>query len=105
MALATRATALCMALAMALAGCSSQSSGQNYILGALKTLVASKKAAAATKPPGQVTRTELAALGGPVMRFKIASRGIDSFLVRYQQSGPIAVWTDGSGTTFTFRNG
>lgn len=107
MALGTRAVwcAAALAAALAVAGCNSKSVGPSYFGAALKTAVASKKAKAATKAPDQVTRAELAALGGPVMRLRVASRGIDTFLVRYQQSGAISVWTDGSGTTFTFRNG
>jgi hypothetical protein len=108
MALGMRAAAgiaLVLAAALAVTGCSSKSAGQNYFAAAAKSLIAGRKAAQAAVKPDQVTREQLAAQGGPVMRLRVASRGIDTFLVRYQQSGPIAVWTDGSGVTFTFRNG
>lgn len=91
--------------ALALAGCSSKSDGQ-ISLGALaKATLQGRKAGKTAPSLDQVSRADLAAQGGPVMRMKVASRGIDTFLVRYQQSGPISVWTDGGGTTFTFRNG
>lgn len=90
--------------ALAMAGCGSKSDGQ-ISLGALAKSMVQGRKAAKTASPDQVSRADLAAQGGPVMRMKVASRGIDTFLVRYQQTGPISVWTDGSGTTFTFRNG
>ncbi len=103
------ALAVALAAGLALSGCSNDKSGQKTVgaalAAAIKDTVGGKGGGAAPKTPDQMTRAELAAQGRPVMRVKIASRGVDRFLVLYQRSGDISVWTDGDGTTFTFRNG
>lgn len=113
MALRTGARRLGLMLAatalVAAAGCSSKNSEQGSLapvmFKALGDLVKKKDTGSGKPAPDQVSRADLEAAGTPVMRMKAASLDLDIFLVRYQQSGPIAVWTDGSGATFTFRSG
>ncbi|WP_160144547.1 YjbF family lipoprotein [Pseudogemmobacter humi] len=55
-------------------------------------------------PIGQVSRAEIAKSGQPVMRLRVPSRGIDTFLTIRDRRGDVVNWFSADGMLFTFRN-
>lgn len=54
---------------------------------------------------GNATRAEIEKSGQPVMRVKIPSRGLDTFLTIRDRRGDYVNWFTADGKLFTFRNG
>lgn len=54
-------------------------------------------------PIGRVSRADIEKSGQPVMRLKVPSRGIDTFLTIRDRRGDVVNWFSADGMLFTFR--
>lgn len=96
-----QALAVCLAAALVLSGCGG--SPVATVMATAQQMIGGRKAAAAR--PSQPTDAEIAASDQPLLRAKVAGRGLDTTLTLRERDGGIATWTTRGGTTFTFRNG
>ncbi|NPD15391.1 hypothetical protein HOY34_09285 [Xinfangfangia sp. D13-10-4-6] len=63
------------------------------------------KAGGELAPIGTVSRADIAKSGQPVMKLRVPSRGIETFLTIRDTRGDVVNWFSADGMLFSFRNG
>ncbi|MES2665655.1 MAG: YjbF family lipoprotein [Pseudomonadota bacterium] len=104
----TRSTkSMLAALALLLAACGSDPA-EAPLLGALAVVAKTAVAPRATPAPAaaaSVTRQQVTDAAVPLIRVRIPSRSIESFITRRDSNSGTETWFTNDGTTFTLRNG